>query len=638
MTLRELLTRSLWLAPLGLSLIFVGGVLGWVRANEAEEQEQQRQTLISDALSTEAQLRDRIDEEQAHLRQLAAGLAGQKPSEAALAAHPEVNAGLRRLWLAVTWLDSRSNRVLAEVPSESEANRYEDGLSLHLTARVAPDGVLVVRYAPALLLKRGVPWWLARKYDVQLVDSADQVIASTTDSPLRAAQGPKPSYRVALTGPLRASPLTQATLTDAALELTLREPATNAIRPLAWVLVAGFLPLIAVASWLLRRQMRQVQRAEVAGRTEAAWRRAMEDSALVALRARDFDGRLLYVNRTFCDMVGLPAEALVGLLPPMPYWPPDSLAEVEQRNRRNLAGQAPREGYEARWRHSSGRMLDVMVFESPLVDAGGRQIGWMGSIIDITERKRLEERERRQVETLAHNARLTMLGEVASTLAHELNQPLTAIASYGAGITNSLAKLGVEDELVLGALQRLGQQAAQAGRIVARIREFLTRREPRHERCDLHEVITAAVELLQRDCQRRGVALDVNLAPDVPAVLADAVLIEQVVINLVRNAADALQAREGGRRIAVSSRVAGDFVRVDVQDNGPGLQGQRVEQLCAPFYSTKSDGMGMGLAICRSIIEAHQGVLDASEAPGGGALFSFSLPLSRQTQTETVHG
>ncbi|HEY8876732.1 MAG TPA: PAS domain S-box protein, partial [Roseateles sp.] len=494
--MRELLTRSLWLAPLGLSLIFVGGVLGWVRANEAEEQEQQRQTLISDALSTEAQLRDRIDEEQAHLRQLAAGLAGQKPSEAALAAHPEVNAGLRRLWLAVTWLDSRSNRVLAEVPSESEANRYEDGLSLHLTARVAPDGVLVVRYAPALLLKRGVPWWLARKYDVQLVDSADQVIASTTDSPLRAAQGPKPSYRVALTGPLRASPLTQATLTDAALELTLREPATNAIRPLAWVLVAGFLPLIAVASWLLRRQMRQVQRAEVAGRTEAAWRRAMEDSALVALRARDFDGRLLYVNRTFCDMVGLPAEALVGLLPPMPYWPPDALAEVTERNRRNLAGQAPREGYEARWRHSSGRMLDVMVFESPLVDAGGRQIGWMGSIIDITERKRLEERERRQVETLAHNARLTMLGEVASTLAHELNQPLTAIASYGAGITNSLAKLGVEDELVLGALQRLGQQAAQAGRIVARIREFLTRREPRHERCDLNEVVAAAQELL----------------------------------------------------------------------------------------------------------------------------------------------
>lgn len=629
MTVRRFLIRGLWLAPLLLSLIFVGGVLAWVRANSVEEQEVQRQTLISDALSTEVQLRARIDEEQAHLRHLADALAGVAPSEAALAAHPEVNAGLRRLWLSVTWLDGR-NRVLAEVPAEPGANRYEDGLSLHMTAPVAPDGVLVVRYAPALLLKRGVPWWLARKYDLQLVDSADQVIASSTESPLRAAQGPRPSYRVALTGPLRASPLTDATLTDAALELTLREPVPDGMRPLAWVLVAGFLPAIAVASWLLRRQMRHVQRAEGAWRTEAAWRRAMEDSALVALRARDFDGRLLYVNRTFCEMVGVPAEQMLGQLPPMPYWPPDSLEELTERNRRNLAGGAPREGFEARWQHSSGRLVDVMVFESPLVDATGRQIGWMGSILDITERKRLEERERREVETLAHNARLTMLGEVASTLAHELNQPLTAIASYNAGISNSLAKLGVQDELVLGALQRLGQQAEHAGRIVARIREFLTRREPRHEPCDVNDVISAALELLRRDLQRRGVALEQHLAASVPAVLADAVLIEQVVINLVRNAADALQARETGRRIAVSSHVAGEFVRIDVRDNGPGLAGRRIEQLCAPFYSTKADGMGMGLAICRSIVEAHQGVLDAEEAVGGGALFSFSLPLSQE--------
>lgn len=637
---RELLPRSLWLAPLGLSLVFVLGVLGWVRANEADEQEEQRQTMISDALSVEAQLRDRIDDEQLHLRQLAAALAGQAPSMAALAAHPEVNSGLRRLWQSVTWLDAR-NRVLAEVPGDAEAARSDDGLSLHLTARVQPDGVLVVRYAPALMLKRGVPWWLARKYDVQLVDSADQVIASTTESSMRAALGSRPSYRVALTGPLRASPLAQAALTDAALELTLREPVANGVRPLAWVLMAGFLLLIAVASALIRRQMRQVERAEAAGRTEAAWRRAMEDSALVALRARGFDGRLLYVNRTFCDMVGLPAEALVGQLPPMPYWPSDALAEMAERNRRNLAGLAPREGYEARWRHSSGRLVDVMVFEAPLVDAGGRQIGWMGSILDITERRRLEERERRQVETLAHNARLTMLGEVASTLAHELNQPLTAIASYNAGISNSLATLGVRDEPVLGALKRLGQQAEHAGRIVARIREFLTRREPRHEACDLNEVIAAAVDLLRRELQRREIALDLALSPQAPPVLADAVLIEQVVINLVRNAADALAARPAGRQIAVSSRLAGEFVRIDVHDNGPGLAGRRVEQLCAPFYSTKADGMGMGLAICRSIVEAHQGVLDACDAAAGGALFSFSLPLSRDLipdQPEPAHG
>jgi len=647
--LRRAWRASLWALPLVLSLLFVAGVLAWVHANDAEELEQQRLTLISDALSAEAQLRARLDAEVQQVHLLAAALQAVQPGSEALAARPEVNAGLRRLWLSATWLDGR-NRVLAQVP-QSSAERpamAEDGLSLHLVAPVGArgeGGTLVVRYAPSLLLKRGIPWWLARKYDVQMVDSADQVIASSTEGPGRMAQGPRPSYRVAFVGPLRAGPLAEAALSDAALELTLREPGSTTLKPLAWVLIAGFLPLVAVASWLLRRQVRQVRRAEAAWRTEAAWRRAMEDSALVALRARDAQGRLLYVNRTFCEMVGLRADELVGLAPPMPYWPPDTLDEVMQRNRRNLAGHAPREGYEARWRHRDGHLLDVMVFESPLVDAAGRQVGWMGSIVDITARKRLEERERRQVETLAHNARLTMLGEVASTLAHELNQPLTAIASYNAGIINSLAKLGVDDGLVLGALQRLGQQAAQAGRVVQRIREFLTRREPQHEECALNAVITAAVELLRKELQRGQIQLSLQLADPLPAVLADAVLVEQVVINLVRNAADALQAQpldaqQRPRRIEIHSRlIAGEalsFVRVDVLDNGPGLGGLGVETLCAAFYSTKREGMGMGLAICRSIIEAHHGVLDAGEAPGGGARFSFSLPLHADTHAHDV--
>ncbi|MDT9000833.1 PAS domain S-box protein [Paucibacter sp. APW11] len=630
---------ALWALPLLLSLAFVAGVLAWVRANEAEERELQRQTLISDALSAEAQLRARLSDEAMQLRELAQALAGAAPGRAALAESNAVNAGLRRLWLSVTWLDAR-NRVLAQLPEPGALTAKEEGLSLHLVTPVGErgaEGTLVVRYSPALLLKRGVPWWLARKYDVQLVDSADQVIASSTDGPMRAAGGPERlSYRVSLPGPLRAGPLTENALSDAALELTLREPLGPTVRPLALVLMAGFVPLIGVASWLLRRQMRQVSRAEAAWRTEAAWRRAMEDSALVALRARDAEGRLLYVNRTFCDMVGLSAEALIGLRPPMPYWPPDQLEETMQRNRRNLAGHAPREGYEARWRRNDGQLLDVMVFESPLVDASGRQIGWMGSIIDITARKRLEERERRQIETLAHNARLTMLGEVASTLAHELNQPLTAIASYNAGIINSLARLGIDDAPVRGALQRLGEHAAQAGRVVQRIREFLSRREPQHERCDLHAVIRAALALMDKELRRRQIELRLRLAPTLPVVIADAVLIEQVVINLVRNAADALQQQDGARLIELSTQLVGApearFVRITVQDTGPGLGGRSVEALCAPFFSTKAEGMGMGLAICRSIVEAHHGVLDAQEASGGGASFSFSLPAGERAQ------
>lgn len=616
----------LWTLPLLLSLVFVAGVLTWARATELADRELERQTLITDALSTEAQLRSRIVEEAVQLRRLAAGLAGSKPSVEALAALPETNAGLRRLWQSITWLD-RLNRQIAQLPPQTAV--AEDGLSLHLVEPVGADGSegsLVVRYAPSLLLKHGVPWWLSRKYEVQMVDSADLVIASTGE--LLTPAGPGPSYRVAFSGPLRSGPLAEVAISDAALVLTLREPQANALRPLALVLIAGFLPLSAVASWLLRRQVRQVMRAESAWRTEAAWRAAMEDSALVGLRARDAEGRVLYVNRTFCDLVGWPAEQLLGLMPPMPYWPPEAIEEVTQRNRRTFAGQAPREGYEARWVHRDGHAIEVMVFESPLVDASGQQIGWMGSIIDITQRKRLEERERRQVETLAHNARLTMLGEVASTLAHELNQPLTAIASYNAGVLNSLQRQGGTDPVVLNALQRLGQQAAQAGRVVQRIREFLTRREPQRERCELGAVISDAVTLLSKELSRARIELSLRLDPAMPAIVADAVLVEQVLINLVRNAADALQTHPGPRRIEVTSKLAGRFVRVDVVDNGPGLNGLTAEALCAPFYSTKSDGMGMGLAICRSIVEAHQGLLDAGEAPGGGARFSFSLPLA----------
>jgi two-component system sensor histidine kinase DctS len=258
----------------------------------------------------------------------------------------------------------------------------------------------------------------------------------------------------------------------------------------------------------------------------------------------------------------------------------------------------------------------------------------MGSILDITERRRMEERERRRVETLAHHARLTMLGEVASALAHQLNQPLSAIASYNAGVLNSMQRRPDADPVVLRALQRLGEQAAHAGAIVQRIRDFLTRREPQRESCDLNAVVRGAVQLLRRELDRHDVRVVLKLDERLQPIVADRVLVEQVAINLVRNASDALAERPGERRIEVFSSRSADarFVRLDVCDNGPGLQGRSIEALCAPFYSTKAEGMGMGLAICRSIIEAHHGVFDAAEAHGGGACFSLTLPVDLPVQ------
>jgi two-component system sensor histidine kinase DctS len=622
---RPALQRGLWALPLLLSLTFVAAVLTWLRGTELAERDEQRAELISDALSLQTQISERIERETALLAEFAANIAQRALTPDAFAAAPEVQQGLHRFWLGVTWLDA-NNRIRANVPEFAPRPDLPSlssvGLSAHLVAKLAPGGTLIARYSPTDMLRQNVPWWLARKYDVRLVDSFGEVLASTTEG--RDLRG-RESHRISL----------EPALTDGYLELIARDRIRRWYRSFPAAMVGGFVVLIGAITWMLRRQVLDVSRAEAAWRTEAAWRSAMEESLTVGLRARDLQGRLVYMNRAFVDMVGFEPDELYGRMPPMPYWPPGSTEAAMQRHQRNMAGEAPREGYETRWRHRDGHELDVKLFETPLVDARGRQIGWMGSVLDITTPKRLEDRERRHTETMAHHARLTMLGEIASTLAHELNQPLTAISSYNAGVLNSLQRAQADDATpavdpaVLRALQRLGEQAAHAGRIVQRIRQFLTRREPQLEACSLNHIVEGAAALLRRELDRRDVQLTLTLDATLPAIVADAVLIEQVVINLLRNASDALGDVTGAtRRIEVRTRTTPDprFVGIDVRDNGPGLQGRRIEALCAPFYSTKAEGMGMGLAICRSIVEAHQGALDAVEAPGGGAWFTLTLP------------
>jgi two-component system sensor histidine kinase DctS len=621
--LQSRVRRWLWALPLLASLAFVTGDLAWTWRADRDDQAERRATMIADALSTEAQLRARMDVEANYLADLAKQLPNLPRTAAGLASNPDVSNGLRSLWQSVTWLDA-NNRIVANVPEQQPISQgalrellESTGLSAHLVQTSGTDQ-LVVRYSAALLLRRGTPWWVSRKYDVQLLDTSDQTIASVDEVPLHLDPQAHESYKVQV----------GHNMPGTYLELTLREIPRPFWRTLPVVLVAGFLALMLVATVLLRRQVRQISHAEGAWRTEAAWREAMEDSALVGLRARDAEGRILYVNRTLCDMVGLPAHKLIGLTPPMPYWPPESIDEVMLRNRRNLAGNAPRDGYEAVWRHQDGHMLNVMVFESPLIDADGTQIGWMGSIIDITARKHLEERERHQAEAMAHQARLTTLGEVASALAHQLNQPLTAIIGYNAGLQRMLHQEGYANQPVLKALKNQGEQAAEAGRIVQRIREFLTRRAPQREPSDLAAVARRAVELLQRDLTRQHIQIQWALASDLPPVYADPILIEQVLINLVRNAADALAGHRREGQIRITATPAGErFVRLDVEDDGPGLDGRSIEQLTAPFYSTKLEGMGMGLAICRSVIEIHHGSMDAGPSLLGGARLSFTLPL-----------
>ena len=620
-----------WWVPLVLSVLFTVSVAIWLELSDRADLESRQRQLITDSLSLESQITERVAEEQVQLNELARSFDVSQAPES-LARQEAVVDGLARVWQSVSWVDV-DTRLRVVVP-DGDTIAERPGLSAHLSAPLRdafgkPAGLLVVRYAPAVLLRQTVPWWLAHEYDVRLVDGYGQVVAD----PLKAGDheaAPEESHRHSL----------EPAMPDTYLELSLHESPRPWWLRLPIVLMGVFLMLISVATALLRWQMNEVLRTQAALRTEAAWRQAMEDSLTVGLRARDTDGTLVYVNRAFCDLVGFGPEELIGRATPMPYWPPDAIADSMSRHLRNMAGGAPRDGYEARWVRKDGRPIDVMLFEAPLVDASGRHIGWMGSILDITERKRLEERERHQTDSMAHQARLTMLGEVASALAHQLNQPLTSITGYAAGVKRLLERAGQPDARLVDAMTRLGDQAAEAGRIVKRIREFLTRRSPQRETMDLGEAAHRALALLARELRRLQLHVEWAVAPDLPKVDADPVLIEQVVLNLVRNACDEMAGVPAAqRRLRVSISRAGTsatpgasdaegFLRLDVDDAGPGLRGRSVEQLVTPFYSTKPDGMGMGLAICRSIIEAHHGAFDATASVFGGARFSFTLPVA----------
>ncbi len=622
--------RQAWLWPLLLSLTFATTVGAWLQWTDEQDRQEERRTLITDVLSLESRITEWLGKEEATVKAIARQLPAA-PDDDALLRESGIAQGLRRLWVSVTVVD-RDNRLQAHVPQQATrpalpapgSPTEDNNLSGHLVAEIPGGGHLVVRFAPSVLLRQTVPWWLSRKYDVRLVDDYGQRVAATEDAlPPKGGQ----SYRVELDAPMA----------DTFLELTTREVRKPWWRTLALALMGLFVALSGATSWTLKRQMREVANAEYLWRNEAAWRHAIEDSLTVGLRGRDLNGRLVHVNRAFCKLVGLTPEQLLGRSAPMPYWQPDAMEDSMQRHKRNMAGEAPAEGYEARWQHSNGSTVDVILFEAPLIDAQGQHIGWMGSVIDITARKQAQERERRQLETLSNQARLTTLGEVASALAHQLNQPLAAVAGYNAGVLRSLQTSGYADPLVLKALHSEAEQVAEAGRVVQRIRAFLTRQAPQPEPTAVSGLVQRALALVHRDVQHHRITPTVRLAPGLPAVLADPVLIEQVLINLLRNALDAVQAAstphdgfaKSPAMIRMSASMAGpQFVRIDIDDSGCGLQGRSINTLASPFHTTKPDGMGMGLSICRTVIEAHHGALEAGASDLGGARFSFTLPLA----------
>lgn len=433
------------------------------------------------------------------------------------------------------------------------------------------------------------------------------------------------------------------------------------------LVTAMSLALMAVL-FLLARDMRRRLKVEYDLGEALAFRKAMEDSVLTGLRARDLSGRITYVNPAFCQMVGVEARDLLNRSFPSPYWPPEFAEAYQQRQATRLAGNTlPREGYESVFMRPDGTRFPVLIMEAPLINAVGKHTGWMSAILDVSEQRRVEELSRASQERLQATARLAMVGEMASLLSHELNQPLAAISSYAAGSLNFLkeqssadgtfteqsrpasdtaavmeATSDLSNDLQL-AMSRIAEQAERAGKVIKSVHDFVRRRDQAREAVLPRALLDAVMPLVSLQARKLSVTVVIDVDPSCAPVWCDRTMVEQVLLNLSRNGMQAMHAaaadasvRAAGRPTRVltlrvtpaASNARHSWVEFAVLDQGEGISAEVAAQLFTPFFTTKVEGMGLGLSLCRTVIEQHGGFLGFAAAQPRGTVFSFTLPVA----------
>ena len=416
----------------------------------------------------------------------------------------------------------------------------------------------------------------------------------------------------------------------------------NVLTALVTALAIALLSVLA----LLGKDIRRRLKAERELADALAFRKAMEDSLVTGLRARDLQGRTTYVNPAFCEMVGFSADELLATTESAPYWPPALVDEYQQRQAIRLAGNVPpREGFESVFMRKNGSLFPVLVIEAPLINAQGVQTGWMSAFLDISEQRRIEEQSRASQERLQATARLATVGEMASLLSHELNQPLAAISSYATGSVNLLQEVPDDTSAMPGelrqdmalAMRRIAEQAERAGKVIKSVHDFVRRRDQAREAVAPQSLVDAVLPLVSLQARKLAVRVQVKVASDVPQVLCDRTMIEQVLLNLARNGMQAMDRPEITERVLHltvgraegSLRGREQWLAFSVADDGPGIADEVRQQLFTPFFTTKAEGMGLGLSMCRTVIEQHGGALVFEANKPQGTVFTFTLPVSR---------
>jgi PAS domain S-box-containing protein len=636
-------------------------------------------------------------------------------------------------------------------------------LQVPLTEQGRFAGTVMGEYSVDGLMRFGMPPEIMSRYAVALLDDRGRVLAGALQSPntvLRLL----PWSDQPLEHEVPVSPVGNGLILKAQGYRTSQDIVGSGF---FWVIGA----LSALTVWMLlgtwRHTRRRVQ-AQQALMSETNFRRAMENSMLTGMRALDMQGRITYVNPAFCSMTGWTEAELVGRTAPFPYWPDDDHDQLTARLEDELSGRSTPGGFEVRVRRRDGGIFDARMYVSPLIDPKGHQTGWMTSMTDITEPKRIREElsasyERfttvlesldsavsvaplgsdemlfankmyrlwfgtrgaghRHLVELAGNqptpspdngdavdafagmptdtltdagaenaevfveeldrwlevrtryltwvdgrlaqmviasditprrnaeaqaalqneraqtaSRLITMGEMASSVAHELNQPLTAISNYCNGMISRLSEQRISNEDLLGALEKTSRQAQRAGQIIQRIRAFVKRSEPNPTPSDVAQMVSNAIELADIELRRQQVRLSPYVAARLPSLMVDPILIEQVLINLLKNAGEAIaqagrlpgeryiELRVGPRRLENQ-----EVVEFAVRDSGNGVPDEMIERIYEAFYSTKSEGMGIGLKLCRSIVESHHGRMQVQNIYNGeevvGCCFSFWIPV-----------
>ncbi|EJL92636.1 PAS domain S-box [Herbaspirillum sp. CF444] len=643
-----------WVMPILLVLLFLMTLIWLPRQAQQMESSERQEQLIADSLWVEQAIRFQLSRDDESMRLIGREIINDRLKKDQF--RIRLNALLRnnREFYRVTWFNADGHPVastddfpvarngLSEQSQQTDHNARIIRRPMYSAPAVPPGiaepvlmdyhiplfrdnhyiGSVVASYSVSRVLNEMVPWWFAQDNEIVLTDTDDKVVARRT------AGGPGLNvytHRRELELP--------------GLTLRLHTNSTKSAPKLLPNLLVGSVIVLSLgllwSLWALWRDINRRMTAEDALVNEVSFRSAMENSLVTGMRARDLEGRITYVNPAFCKMVGIAADELVGKIPPMPYWAPEAMDEYQERFSNVLAGRVTPQ-FETIFQRIDGERFPVLIFESPLVDQNGKQTGWMGSILDISDRKRAEDLNRMQEEKLQASARLASMGELASTLAHELNQPLAAISSYTTGALNMMQNGALDPTSLQPALEKINTQAQRAGNVIRSVHQFVKKREPERQPISIKNIVDNVTPLIELQAQQFLVVLQTAIPVNLPNVLGDAVLLEQVLLNLTRNAIQAMAAIAPERRIlrisaaldrnTSSAQSSQQAIIVSVIDQGHGIPPEVAAGLFSPFFSTKAEGMGMGLNICRTTIEFHGGTLTYANNPTGGTIFRFSLP------------